>query len=297
MLDRREEVAAARSIYRWSVNRAIRSAREVVEQCFRAFAARDADAFVELMHPDVRWEPASALFLPADQPSPTYAGHEGIRRWFEDVSGWTGYRVRTLRFDAAGEMVFVPAVATLAVGATWLTRTVYYVFTVREGRVTRLRSFVREDDARAHAGLPPARAHFADHATLGGELRIPPEPAELGRVRAVLRDAADEAGMDPAATNDMLVAVTEALSNAITHGEVPGDGTIDVTWGTEDDMLVVCVGDCGRYRAPETLDEDRLDHGRGIAVMRLLVDDMTIEPRDEGTLVRLAKRVAGPGER
>lgn len=260
--------------------------------CFRAFAARDVDAFLRLVHPDVVWQPASAVFAPDDSRAPVYHGHAGIRSWFADVGGWTGYSVRTLGFDDSGGYVFVPAVATLAIDATWLTRAVYYVFSVRDARVAALASWAREDDARRQAGLPLPRAGLDAGAIGGGELRMPAEPAQVGRVRATLREAADAVGMDAGQTNDLLVAVTEAIGNALVHGEADSDNTIEVKWGVEEDMLVVCVGDCGRYSVADTLEADRVDHGRGIGVMRLLVDDMTIEARDDGTRVRLAKRLA-----
>lgn len=267
------------------------SPKQVVAECFRAFAARDVDAFLGFVHPEVVWQPASALFAPDDARASVYHGHEGIRRWFADVAGWTGYSVRTLSFDDSGDYVFVPAVATLAIDATWLTRAVYYVFGVRDGRVVALASWAREDEARQQAGLPPRHAALGAGAIGGGELKMPAEAAQVGRVRAMLRETADAVGMDAAQAYDLLVAVTEAIGNALVHGEADSENRIDVRWGVEDDMLVVCVGDCGRYSAADTLEPERADHGRGIGVMRLLVDDMTIEARDDGTRVRLAKRL------
>lgn len=260
--------------------------------CFRAFGARDVDAFLGLVHPDVVWQPASAVFAPDDSRAPVYHGHAGIRRWFADVGDWAGYSVRTLGFDDSGEYVYVPAVATLAIDATWLTRAVYYVFSVRDARVAALSSWAREDDARRQAGLPLSRATLDAGAIGSGELRMPAEAEQVARVRATLREAADAVDMDAGQTNDLLIAVTEAIGNALVHGEADSDNTIEVKWGVENDMLVVCVGDCGRYSAAESLDPERADHGRGVGVMRLLVDDMTIEAHDDGTRVRLAKRLA-----
>jgi serine/threonine-protein kinase RsbW len=265
----------------------------VAAACFDAFAARDVERFLALVHEDVRWQPSSTLVAPRGDTTDAYVGHAGIRAWFDDVTTWIGYSVRTFGFEERGDRVLVVAVATLASDDAWLTRAVAFVFTVEGGRVAELRTFEREDEARRLVGLPPASARFADGAEIRGELELPPEPTRLGEIRAVLRDAAADAGLDDVATNDLLVAATEAASNAIAHGRAGGEGWIRVRWARERELLAVCVESPGAFVPPPrgaAARED--DHGRGIAVMRLLVDELVVEPRGDRTLVRLAKRLA-----
>ena len=268
----------------------MRASSDVVARCFAAFGARDPDAFLKLVHDDVTWQPASTL-LAGEPGARPYEGRAGILDWFRDVADLEGYRVQTLGFHESGDRVLVPAVATLATDITWLTRAVYFVFTVRDGRVAALRSFEREDEARREAGVPPVVAAIADDAVDPGSLQVRADPAELASVRSTLREAAVRAGMDPAAANDLLVAVTEAMTNAITHGRPDEEGRIGLHWGREGDMLAVCVDDRGRFTSYDARDQGREDHGRGIAVMSLLVDDLAIEAREDRTLVRLAKRL------
>jgi anti-sigma regulatory factor (Ser/Thr protein kinase)/ketosteroid isomerase-like protein len=263
----------------------------VVAACFAAFGARDRDRFLELVGEDVRWCPANTLLAPETATRSQYEGHDGIREWFDDVVAWEGYSVEILSFEELGGTVFVPAVATLAADDVWLTRAVFFVFTVQEGKVADLRTWDREDEARAAAGLPPVRAALAEDASDTGTLEVPADPSELGNVRGVLRAEASGAGLDAVGVNDLLVAVTEAVTNAIAHGKPHADGTIRLRWGRERDVLAVCVEDRGHFRGSSG--GDREEHGRGIAVMRLLVDDLSIEAAAGSTVVRLAKRLPG----
>ena len=262
---------------------------EVVAACFAAFGARDVDGFLRLVHEDVTWQPSSTLLAFGGTGGNGYLGHEGIRAWFRDMAAWDGYSVRTLGAHESGDRVLVPAVATLVHDATWLSRAVAFVFTLRDGRVSELRTFAREDEARRYAGVAAAVAEIAPDASDTGSLRMPADPAEVSGVRERLRAVAEGAEMDPPAVNDLLVAVTEALTNAITHGRPDEQGTIRVRWGREEDVLAVCVEDRGTFDGRDA--ETREDHGRGLAVMRLLLDDLAIEARADRTLVRLAKSV------
>lgn len=263
----------------------------VAAACFQAFAARDVERFLALVGERVRWHPSSTLVAPAGARTEPYEGHDGVRAWFEDVTTWRGYGVRPLGFEERGDRVLVDAVVTLATEDAWITRAVAFVFTVPDGRVVELRSFARGDEARRYAGLAPVSAGFAPGADMRGEIELSPDPARLADVRAALRGAAREAGMDDAATNDLLVAVTEAVSNAIAHGPPDRGGSIAVRWAREDALLAVSVEGDGTFGGGQRA-ADAGDHGRGIAVMRLLVDELVIEPRSDRTLVRLAKRLA-----
>src|SRR5687768_6311151 len=104
----------------------MRASSDVVARCFAAFGARDPDAFLELVHDDVTWQPASTL-LAGEPGARPYEGHAGILDWFRDVASLEGYKVQTLGFHESGDRVLVSAVASLATDVTWLTRAVYFV--------------------------------------------------------------------------------------------------------------------------------------------------------------------------
>jgi len=259
--------------------------------CFSAFARRDPDAFLALVHEDVVWRPSSTLYTSDPAQQRPYQGHAGVRAWFEDVAGWIGYEVRVLCTEDVGDRALISAVATLAGEDVWLTRAVTFVFHVECGRVRDLRTFTDERDARAHLRLPGIPATLSPQATDRGALTIAPEPAQLAKVRARLNDATTNAGLDPGAVNDLLVATTEAVTNAITHGGAE-NGRVTIEWGREPGLFAVCVHDRGGGHVAQARPAgEREDHGRGIAVMRLLVDELVIESSAAGTAVRIAKRL------
>lgn len=259
--------------------------------CFSAFARRDPDAFLALVHEDVVWRPSSTLYTSNPAQQRPYEGHAGVRAWFEDVAGWIGYEVRVLRTEDVGDRALISAVATLADEDVWLTRAVAFVFHVEDGRVRDLRTFTDERDARAHLGMPQLPATLSPRAMKRGSVTIDAEPAELAKVRARLDGAATNAGLDAGAVNDLLVAATEAVTNAITHGAA-GDGRVTIDWGLEEDLFAVCIHDHGGGHVAQARPAgEREDHGRGIAVMRLLVDELVFESDAGGTAVRIAKRL------
>ena len=90
---------------------------------------------------------------------------------------------------------------------------------------------------------------------------------------------------------DLVLAAGEALGNAVDH--TCGGGVL-TTVAAYPDRAVIDVADCGCGFAPEDgSGEPELDgeRGRGIKLMRLLADSVTIRPKSsgEGTVVRLVK--------
>jgi PAS domain S-box-containing protein len=88
--------------------------------------------------------------------------------------------------------------------------------------------------------------------------------------------------------SDLGLALGEALANAVEHAyAVREPGTIEVHAANSDGDLRVSVRDYGRWRPPH----DDPTRGRGFALMRQLVDDVTINTAANGTTVELRYRV------
>lgn len=90
---------------------------------------------------------------------------------------------------------------------------------------------------------------------------------------------------------DLVLACGEALGNAVDH--TCGDGVL-VTVAAYPDRVSVDVADCGRgFEPADGTPEVRGDaeRGRGIRLMHLLADSVTIRPKSsgEGTVVSLVK--------
>lgn len=128
-------------------------------------------------------------------------------------------------------------------------------------------------------------------------LRI--DPDHLGASRGQVEDLVSRMRLTRDEAFDLTLAVGEAMGNAIDHT----DGLCSlVTVSCYDDRVVVEVTDCGRgievgrgqEPAPESGSAER---GRGIRLMRLLADEVSIERRSggRGTCVRITKLLDQPG--
>jgi anti-sigma regulatory factor (Ser/Thr protein kinase) len=67
------------------------------------------------------------------------------------------------------------------------------------------------------------------------------------------------------------------------------EATIDVNAEFDGSEVVLTIADTGGWR--EQRDSDR---GRGLDLIRALMDSVEVEPGDEGTVVRMRKRLAAP---
>jgi anti-sigma regulatory factor (Ser/Thr protein kinase) len=84
---------------------------------------------------------------------------------------------------------------------------------------------------------------------------------------------------------DVVLAAGEAIANAIEHAYRGGDGEVRLRVFTTTTRVVVEVSDRGRWRL-----EGDAERGRGLCIMRALVDHVVIE--SEGSTRTLALRAA-----
>jgi anti-sigma regulatory factor (Ser/Thr protein kinase) len=81
--------------------------------------------------------------------------------------------------------------------------------------------------------------------------------------------------------------VTEAAANAVEHAYGPGDASFDVEAVMSDEGEVcVVVRDEGRWRPPRGH-----NRGRGTLLMQELMDHFEVTTGDEGTEVRMRRRL------
>ncbi|MEA2368545.1 MAG: hypothetical protein QOH38_1263, partial [Thermoleophilaceae bacterium] len=122
-------------------------------------------------------------------------------------------------------------------------------------------------------------------------LRLPAEPPVLASMRRTLRQWLGALGAEEIETYDVLVAVTEAAANAIEHAYGPIDAAFDVEVEVSDDGDVsVVVRDQGRWRPPRGH-----NRGRGTLLMQELMDHFEVTTSEEGTEVRMRRRLARAG--
>ena len=123
---------------------------------------------------------------------------------------------------------------------------------------------------------------------LAGSLRIrlPAEPHVLAPLRQTVRRWLHESGAEPEEAYDILVACGEACANAIQHPYGAREGLIEVELSVEDGEVQVSVRDRGQWRSlsPPA-------GGRGLPLMDALMDTIEVERSDEGTTVRMRRRL------
>jgi anti-sigma regulatory factor (Ser/Thr protein kinase) len=112
--------------------------------------------------------------------------------------------------------------------------------------------------------------------------------AHGSQVRIVRRRLAEWLGgdhLDPDLVDDLVMAASEALENCADHAftGIPAGGTMTLTAHTAGTTLVITVADDGRWR--ETTSGPC--RGRGLAMMRTLVDEVVVVSGLAGTHLAL----------
>jgi len=116
------------------------------------------------------------------------------------------------------------------------------------------------------------------------------ESDQLAPVRAKLRSWLRSCDISGRMTQDVLVAVGEAVANAIEHGNRHSPGQpVRLRAISTADQLRLTVSDTGRWRTSPPA--DRPLRGQGIALMRALMQRVDIKPGPSGTVVDMYVRI------
>jgi PAS domain S-box-containing protein len=145
----------------------------------------------------------------------------------------------------------------------------------------------REDDIAVLAvRFTPARHDAFRHV-------FPADPAELRRLRTLMRAWLEERRVGEPQRNALILAVGEACSNAIEHAyhDVPrGEVKVEIE-EAPGRMLDVTVSDYGQFRYPT---EPSPDRGRGTTIMRELTLDFRRRQGPTGTTIDFRFPLAAP---
>lgn len=120
----------------------------------------------------------------------------------------------------------------------------------------------------------------------GIDVAFPARPESSPQLRRALRAFLEGLRLDYGRLDDILLAAGEAAGNAIEHAYRDQSGKVRLVAYVAEQRLVVEVRDSGRWR----LDGDP-ERGRGLGIMRALVDRVSIESTRSGTSVRLELRL------
>ncbi|MFI6869188.1 ATP-binding protein [Nocardia sp. NPDC050406] len=114
---------------------------------------------------------------------------------------------------------------------------------------------------------------------------LPAVAASLATVRRFLREWLPRSGLGPVEVEDVVLAVSEACTNAVEHGYRDRPGTVFVEAEATESDIHILVRDRGRWVPPHP--EVNSLRGRGLALMRALVPKVTVHTGNSGTSVEL----------
>jgi PAS domain S-box-containing protein len=115
---------------------------------------------------------------------------------------------------------------------------------------------------------------------------FPAEPESLAPIRSMLRRWLAHAGADDLEIAEITTACGEAATNAIEHAGTTNGARFEVSGQREGTEIEIAVHDHGSWRSER---ED--DHGRGLDLMRTLMDTVAVQPGEQGTTVSLRRRL------
>jgi anti-sigma regulatory factor (Ser/Thr protein kinase) len=85
--------------------------------------------------------------------------------------------------------------------------------------------------------------------------------------------------------DDALIVISEMIANAVSHGVPTADGTVEISWTINGDLLELSVFDAGQSGSlkPIDFDEDSLS-GRGLSIINRVADRWWVD-MSQGTRV------------
>jgi anti-anti-sigma factor len=123
-------------------------------------------------------------------------------------------------------------------------------------------------------------------------LELPADSVSLRGAREEIRRWLEDEGLGRAEAADVVLAASEALSNSAEHayppGEPPSRAGVSVELSRDArDALTVVVRDRGRWKPPG----DAAHRGRGLPLMRALMETVDVASGHHGTVVRMRRRI------
>jgi GAF domain-containing protein/anti-sigma regulatory factor (Ser/Thr protein kinase) len=203
------------------------------------------------------------------------------------VSVATRYRERELELPPGSTIVLVTDGAVEVRGESvdaGLER--LRLLVASEGDLERVCEAVVRGDVRGERAADDVAVLAARIRPLPEQLRTtwPAEPESLASMRPLLRRWLGRWGAGSDELYDIVVAVQEASANAIEHAYGPGGATFDMEASHEAGAITVVVRDRGRWRAPRGT-----HRGRGLAMMRALMESVDVQQAEQGTTVVLRR--------
>ncbi len=126
--------------------------------------------------------------------------------------------------------------------------------------------------------------------------RFPSSIDYLDKIESISAEIAHEAGFSESTVDDISIALTELVNNAIHHGNKDDiSKTVTVKFTRTGKALIISIRDEGSGFEMESLNDPLhpenllADNGRGIYLVKALMDDVSFNFRDGSTEVIISK--------
>src|SRR5438309_8951583 len=131
-------------------------------------------------------------------------------------------------------------------------------------------------------------------------LTIPADPRWLALCRLVLSGLCRLGPVDDETLADLKLAVTEACSNSVRHAYGQAEGAVEILYELHEDRLAIEVVDDGEgfgEARPTGTDDDLVEGGLGIAIIKAIADEFELGPKNggRGSRLRFVKLLPEPG--
>ena len=123
------------------------------------------------------------------------------------------------------------------------------------------------------------------------DLSIDADLRWLREAREWAERAAREFGLGPDECYQVKLAMSEAVANAIQHGSRTPEDIVHISARERDGALVFEVRDTGTYVEPRSVPAEMSERGRGLTLVGLVMDEVELQPGDDGSVLRFAKRL------
>jgi serine/threonine-protein kinase RsbW len=117
-------------------------------------------------------------------------------------------------------------------------------------------------------------------------LDLPFLPESAGVARAQLVEWMRDLGVTNETSDDARLVVSELVGNAVRHARPLADGTMRVTWTSQDTGVDIAVTDGGALTTPERVEAGVSDlAGRGLSIVEMLAARWWVESTRSRTTV------------
>ncbi|MBN1408143.1 MAG: ATP-binding protein [Calditrichaceae bacterium] len=120
----------------------------------------------------------------------------------------------------------------------------------------------------------------------------------LEQVESITSKIAHEVGFNESSSDDLSIVITELFNNAIHHGNKNDPNkSVNIDYRLKAGHLIISVQDQGNGFMPDSiknpLDPENLlaENGRGIYLVKMLMDDTQFDVSDQGCKITIKKKI------